>query len=188
MLRRAFHIDRWAEAFFAVSGENAQTIYSCLKIIAPQLKTIHSFFSGHGSSVKIEEVLRDSTASIKDTSPSTEYAIRFVCLLVEKNCFRHIDILLSKIEQMLDERKGILNITVETASPLDSGFEEEMARMIQEKTGSVGVKINTVIRPELIGGYLLRIGSFYVDARLKRQMENMMEDFTQAFKTQGKGV
>jgi F-type H+-transporting ATPase subunit delta len=168
-----------------VSGENAQTIFSCLKIIAPGIKSIHSFFFGHGSSVKLEEILRDSAAGINDTSPVTEYAIRFVCLLVEKNCFRHIDILLSKIEHMLNERKGILDVTVEAASPLAGGFEEEMARMIQEKTGSAGVKINTVIKPELISGYLLRIGNFYVDASLKRQMENMMEDFTQAIKVRG---
>jgi F-type H+-transporting ATPase subunit delta len=106
--------------------------------------------------------------------------------LVEKNCFRHIDILLSKIEQMLDERMGILDVTIEAAASLDSGFEAELARMIQEKTGSAGVKIKTIIKPELIGGYLLRIGSFYVDASLRRQMENMMEDLTQAIK--GRGV
>jgi F-type H+-transporting ATPase subunit delta len=189
MLRRAFHIDRWTEAFFIASGENAENVFLCLKIIAPQIKSIHSFFSGHGSSVKLEEMLRDSVsaAGIKDTSlAAAEYAIRFICLMVEKNCFRHIDTLLPRIEHMLNELNGILDITVEAASPIDSGFEEEMARMIQEKTGSAGVKINSVIRPELLGGYLIRIGSFYVDASLKRQMENMMEDFTQAIK--GRGV
>ena len=185
-LHATFHADRWVEAFFTASGENAQSVYSCLKIIAPQIKTIHSFFSGHGVSVKIEEILRDSAAGIKDTSLATEYAIRFICLLIEKNCFRHIDTLLPRIEHMLNELMGILDVTVESASPLDSGFEAELTRMIQEKTGSAGVKIKTVIKPELLGGYLIRIGSFYVDASLKRQMENMMEDFTQAIK--GRGV
>jgi F-type H+-transporting ATPase subunit delta len=189
VLRRSFHADRWVEAFFAVSGENAEPIFLYLKIIAPRIKSIHGVFFGHGSSVKFEEILMDSVSSagIKDTSlAAAEYAVRFVCLLIEKNCFRHIDILLSRIEQMLNERKGILDITVETAVPLAGGFEEEMARMIREKTGSAGVKLHTVIRPELIGGYLIRLGSFYIDASFKRQMENMMEDFTRAIK--GRGV
>jgi ATP synthase F1 delta subunit len=184
-----FHVDRWTEAFFAVSGENAETGFLILKIIAPQIKSIRGFFSGHGSSAKLEELLRDSviSAGIKDSSlAAAEYAIRLICLLVEKNCIKHIDILLLRIEQMMNERKGILDVTVEAAVPLDSNFEKEMAQMIQEKTGSAGIKINTVIKPELIGGYLLRIGSFYVDASFRKQIENMMEDFAQAFK--GRGV
>ena len=189
MLRRTFHADRWVEAFFAVSGENAEAVFLYLKIIAPQLKSIHAAFFGHGSSVKLEEILRNCITDIKDTSAAAEYAIRFVCLLIEKNCFRHIDILLLRIEQMLNKLKGILDVTVEAASPLDSNFENEMARMIRGKTGSAGVKIHTVIKPELLGGYLIRIGSFYVDASFKRQIENMMEDFTRAFKVMpGRGV
>jgi F-type H+-transporting ATPase subunit delta len=188
VLRRTFHAGRWAEAFLAVSGENAETVLLCLKIIAPRIKSIHGFFYGHGASAKLEEMLMDSinSAGIKEIYlTAAEYAIRFVCLLVEKNSFRHIDILLSRIEHMLNERRGILNVTIETAVPFDIGFEEELARMIQGKTGSAGVKINAFIRPELIGGFLLRIGSFYIDASLKRQMENMMEDFTQVIKVTG---
>ena len=187
MLARTFHADRWAEAFFAVSGENAETVLLCLKIIAPRIKSIHGSFYGHGSSARLEEMLMDSvnSADIKEHLTAAEYAIRFVCLLVEKNSFRYIDILLSRIEKKLNERRGILDVTVEASAPLDSGFEEELARMIREKTGSAGVKINVLIRPELIGGFLIRIGSFYIDASLKRQMENMMEDFTQAIKFAG---
>jgi ATP synthase F1 delta subunit len=192
VLRRTFHTDRWAEAFLAVTGENAQAVFLFLKIIAPRVKSVHGLFSGHGSSVKIEEILRDSvnSAGIEENYlDAAEYAIRFVCLLVEKNGLKRVDILLTRIEQLLNERRGILDVTVEAAAPFDGGFEEELARMIQEKTGSAGVKIKTVIRPELIGGYLIRLGSFYIDASLKRQMENMMEDFTREIKAlPGKGV
>jgi F-type H+-transporting ATPase subunit delta len=82
-------------------------------------------------------------------------------------------LLLQKIEQNLDEKNGILDITVETAAPVASGFEKDMAQMIKERTGASDVKMETRVRQELLGGYLLRIGSFYVDASLKGQLENM---------------
>jgi len=171
-----FHADRWASALFAVSGKNAEGAFLCLKALLPPVKSVRGVFFGHSASAKLEKILRESACA--DTgeagiSPAVEYAIRFICLLVEKNCFRHIEVILQRIEQKLDEQKKLLTVSLEAAFPLDSGLEEEMARMIKERTGAAGVKMKTSVMPELLGGYILRIGSFYVDASLKGQVEAM---------------
>jgi len=172
-----FHADRWATAFLTVSGADANEAYLCLKALSAQIKTVHGVFFGHNASAKLEKVLRECVASVPKTQAeaalATEYAIRFLCLLVEKKAFGRVNLVLQKIEQALNERSGILDVTVETASPVDSGFEQDMARMIKEKTGAADIKLKTRLRPELLGGYLLRIGSHYVDASLKGQLENM---------------
>jgi F0F1-type ATP synthase delta subunit len=193
-----FHHDRWAGAFFAVSGENADAVFLTLKTLAQPLRSVYGAFSGHGASLRLEKILRESadvtescsesgsesgslSGSLSETqSFAFEYAIRFICLLVEKNCLKYIDLLLEKIEQILDEQKGILNITVESAVSPDSGFEEELARMIKQKTAAAGIKIKSHVRHELLGGYLLRIGDFYVDASLKGQLENMRAELITA--------
>jgi len=167
-----FHAERWATAFITVSGADANEAYLCLKALSTQIKTVHGVFFGHNASVKLEKVLRESAASIPKTT-AIEYAIRFLCLLVEKKAFGRVNLVLQKIEQALNERSGILDVTVETAAPVDSVFEQEMSRMIKEKTGAADIKLKTRLRPELLGGYLLRIGSHYVDASLKGQLENM---------------
>ncbi|MDR0444237.1 MAG: F0F1 ATP synthase subunit delta [Treponema sp.] len=172
-----FHVDRWAGAFFAVLGENADAAFLCLKALAPPVKSVHGVLFGHSAAAELEKILRESAAAT-ETTQAVEYAICFICLLVEKNCFRYIDLLLTKIEQTLDERKGILDVTVESAAPPDSGFEEGLTRMIKEKTGAAGIKIKTNIKPELLGGYVLRIGGFYVDASLKGQIEKMTAELT----------
>jgi len=167
-----FHAERWATAFLTVSGADANEAYLCLKALSTQIKTVHGVFFGHNASAKLEKVLRESAASIPKTQ-AIEYVIRFLCLLVEKKTFGHVALVLQKIEQALNEQSGILDVTVETAAPVDSAFEQEMARMIKEKTGAADIKLKTRLRPELLGGYLLRIGSHYVDASLKGQLENM---------------
>ncbi|WP_461255543.1 ATP synthase F1 subunit delta [Treponema sp. R80B11-R83G3] len=168
-----FHAQRWASAFLAVSGADANEAFLCLTALSAQIKTVHGVFFGHNASAKLEKVLRESAASIPQVTPAIEYAIRFLCLLVEKKRFAQIGLVLQKIEQGLNEQNGILDVTVESATPADSGFEEEMTRMIKEKTGASGVKMKMRLRPELLGGYLLRIGSHYIDASLKGQLEDM---------------
>jgi len=173
-----FHAQRWATAFLTVSGADANEAFLCLKALSVEIKTVHGVFFGHNASTKLEKVLRDCVADIPKITPAqaasaAEYAIRFLCLLVEKKSFGHIALVLREIEQALNEQRGILDVTVESASPVDSGFEEKMTQMIKEKTGASGVNLKTRLRPELLGGYLLRIGSHYIDATLKGQLEDM---------------
>jgi len=178
-----FYAQRWASAFLSVSGKDANEAFLCLKALSAQIKTVHGVFFGRASSVKLEKILRESAADRASSSaaknPAIEYVIRFLCLLVEKNSFRHIGLILQKIEQTLDEQNGILEVTVESASPVESGFEKELSKMIKERTGAANVKMKTRVRPELLGGYLLRIGGNYVDASIKGQLENMAAYLTQ---------
>jgi len=179
-----FHADCWVGAFMAVAGANADNAFECLKAIARPVKSVHGVFFGHNAAAELETMLRDcagasasgANASAAEPPIEVEYAIRFICLLVEKDCFRYIDVLLSGIEQKLDERKGIVALSLEAADAVDSGFEAELARMIKERMGAAGVKMKTSVKPELLGGYRLRMGGFFIDASLKGQLAEMKAD------------
>jgi len=164
----------------AVAGTNAGDTFECLKAIAQPVKSIHGVFFGHNAAAELETMLRSAasgaSAGKAEPPPAVEYAIRFICLLVEKDCFRYVDVLLSGIEQRLDEQKGIVALSLEAASAVDSGFEAEITRMIRDKMGAAGVKMKTSVRPELLGGYRLRMGGFFIDASLKGQLAEMKAD------------
>jgi F0F1-type ATP synthase delta subunit len=178
-----FHVSRWAGAFIAVSGKDAEEAFLCLKALAMPVISINGVFSGHSASAKLEKLLRESVS--KEISFAMECAIRFLCLLVERNSFRYIDLLFIRIEKMLDKQKGILNFTLETAVPVESGFIDELTQMIKEKTGAVGVKLDTLVRQELLGGYLLRFDGFYIDASLNGQLEKMKTELFAAAGARG---
>jgi ATP synthase F1 delta subunit len=168
-----FHAERWAGVFIAASGANANEAFLCLKALVPQIKTLDGVLLGHSGSEKLEKLLRESAAAAYTETPAVEYAIRFLCLLVEKNNFRYSGPLLQKIEQRLDERNGTLNAVLEAASSIDKGLEEKLTLIIKEKTGAANIKMKTCVRPELLAGYILRIGDRYIDASLKGQLESM---------------
>ena len=181
-----FSINSWAAAFLSVSKENAESSFLYMKAVVPQLKSIPGvFFWYNDASFKIEKLLREAGGECE----GAEYAIRFLCLLAKKKRFKYIDSLLERIEQILDERKGILNITLETASSLsNNSYEKELTQMIKDKTGAAEVKMKTYIRPELLGGYVLRTGSSYIDVSLKGQVKKMKTELEAAVSNGGKNV
>jgi ATP synthase F1 delta subunit len=168
-----FHGNRWAAVFVNCLGENTEEGLVCLKALIKPLNAVSGTLFGFSAARRLEKTLRESGAAARDSSIALEYSIRFVCLLVEKKCFRHIDVVLQNIEERLDVQKGVLAITVESALPVDSSLEEKLKQQIMEKTGAAEIKIKAVLNPDLLGGYRLRIGGFYIDASLKGQIEKM---------------
>jgi F-type H+-transporting ATPase subunit delta len=168
-----FYRDRWAGAFVNTLGANAGPGLVCLRVIALPVKKIRGALFGHSAALKIEKTLREAAAAAGSGGLEIEYAIRFITLLVRKNYFRHIDTILEKIETILDERRGILNVTAESAAPMNSDFQEELRRKITDCTGASEVKMRARVAPELLGGFRLRIGALCVDASLKCQLEQM---------------
>jgi F0F1-type ATP synthase delta subunit len=184
-----FHRDNWAAAFISVSGENADAGLACLRAMTPPVQAVKGALFGRSAAKQLEKILRESAIS-PAVSPAAgraaggadrpdiaaEYAIRFISLLIEKNLFRYIDLILEKIEARLDEQKGILDVTAESAAPMDSVFEEYLRQMIRERTGAAGIKMKTRLAPELLGGYRLRISGLCIDASLKGQLDTMTAD------------
>ena len=193
----AFHADRWAGVFEAVLGENAGAALACLKAMVPPVKAVSGVLSGLSAARQLETILRESvnatfggnaafggntsgntysTTSGNTSAVAIEYAIRFITLVVEKKQFKNIDVILSRIEDRLDARRGALTVTVESAVPVDGIFEEELRRRIMKRLGAADVTMKIQVIPRLLGGYRLRLGGFYIDASLKGQMERMKAD------------
>jgi ATP synthase F1 delta subunit len=182
--RKKFPTEKWAETFLTIAGKDAEKVYLCLKTLAEPVKSLPPIFFGHSASEELEKIMRDCSGDAVN-DPAVEYAIRFICLLVERKSFRYVNSLLRRIEQKLDEQNGVLSVTIETAVPMEKDFEKELVRMIKEKTGASDVKMAKRVKPDLLGGYMLRIGAFYVDATLKGQLEMIKTELIAASSTAG---
>jgi F-type H+-transporting ATPase subunit delta len=175
-----FHEDRWAAAFITVLGDTAGAGLDCLKALIPPVQSVSGALFGQTAARRLEQTLRDAAGRTAANDAAAEYAIRFITLLVEKNGFRHIDSLVRRIERRLDEQNGVLDVTVESAAPLDGDCAEDLRQQILERAGAAGITMRTRLVPELLGGYRLRIGGLCVDASLKGQLEQMSADLVAA--------
>jgi F-type H+-transporting ATPase subunit delta len=168
-----FHRYRWAGVFVNILDGNAEEGLGLLRVLVKPVKTIPGALFGYAAASRLEKILLESSGGFAGDTQVYAHVIRFIVLLVQKNCFIHIDIIMQKIEELVDEQKGILAVTVESAVPINGDSEQELRQKIMERTGAKAVKMKLQIVPDLLGGYRLLIGGFYIDASLKGQIEIM---------------
>jgi F-type H+-transporting ATPase subunit delta len=182
-----FHAERWACAFIGAldtdwTSPKAEAGLVCLKKLAAEFKPLAGVLFGRSISKAVEENLSKEFSLPEDDGGKSaydvqhQYAIRFVCLLIEKNLFRKVDVIIARIEKILDDKNGVLDVLVETASREDKTFQDELSQMIMKNTGASKIKMSTKLVPELIAGYRLRMGGLSIDASLKGQLEQMTLD------------
>jgi F-type H+-transporting ATPase subunit delta len=173
-----FHENRWAAVFVNSLGKNAEAGLICLKTLVQPIKAVSGTMFGYFISKKLEKMLRESGGDAISGDIALEYGIRFITLVVEKSQFKNIDVILHKIEERIDEQNKVLVVTVESAASLDNTFEDELKHNIVKLTGATDIKMKTQLVPDLLSGYRLRIGDFFIDASLKGQMEEMKTALT----------
>ncbi|MDR2029476.1 MAG: F0F1 ATP synthase subunit delta [Treponema sp.] len=186
-----FAPERWAAAFINACEAPGAVLdaagegLAVLKEICPQVSRIPGVVSGSTAAAQLDRMIQAAIEKARlspetAASPGLRAARRFIILLVRKGLFHHSGAAIQEIEKILDHRKGILTVTVETPFPPDGEFQEALKRGLQKKTGALGFKLLIRIVPELLGGCRLCIGSEFLDASLRGQIQKMAADLQAA--------
>ena len=91
---------------------------------------------------------------------------------------KRVDILKEVGEQFValyDKMRGQDIALVTTAVPLNSDLEKKILKQLQSITGRE-VVIENEIDPELIGGFILRIGDLEYNASISSKLENLKRE------------
>ena len=109
------------------------------------------------------------------TSPLT---IGLINLLIDNKRLPILGEVAKKYNVIFDSLKGIEVAKVTTAIPLTEELNQQILRKVIEITGKQAT-IESIINPDIIGGFILRVGDIQYDASvanklqvLKRQFEN----------------
>ncbi|MFZ2284220.1 MAG: ATP synthase F1 subunit delta [Lutibacter sp.] len=109
------------------------------------------------------------------TSPLT---ISLINLLIDNKRLPILGEVAKKYNVIFDSLKGIEVAKVTTAIPLTEELNQQVLRKVIEITGKQAT-IESIINPDIIGGFILRVGDIQYDASvanklqvLKRQFEN----------------
>jgi ATP synthase F1 delta subunit len=72
-----------------------------------------------------------------------------------------------------------LDVEAVTAIPLPADLREQVARLIQEKTGQ-SVSLVESVDPDIVGGLVLKVGETVVDGSVRNHLEQLRRDLTRA--------
>ncbi|MHC4444205.1 MAG: ATP synthase F1 subunit delta [Planctomycetota bacterium] len=78
------------------------------------------------------------------------------------------------MELLMREKNQQQEVVVETASPLTAELKEAICNDVSTQTGKQAILVEKV-KPELIGGLVIRIGDLEIDGSVTTRMQNMQK-------------
>jgi len=99
---------------------------------------------------------------------------RFVRVLIENSKIGLLNDICSAYFDLEDELFGRIRVKMETAGTPSEELISELKERLKKETGKE-VIMSYGKNPELVGGFILRIGNVLLDASLKVQLEHMKE-------------
>ncbi|HEY1024771.1 MAG TPA: ATP synthase F1 subunit delta [Sphingobacteriaceae bacterium] len=93
------------------------------------------------------------------------------------------EILFSTAKEFLseyDQLKGIVNATVTSAAPLSEENIIKIVNAVQDATRGK-VHLTTKVNPELIGGFVLKVGDKQFDTSISSSLNKLKKEFAQKF-------
>ena len=82
-----------------------------------------------------------------------------------------IEKIYSEFRKSLDDKQGIIEVTVTTTEPLEKKIEEEIVKSMSLKLKKK-IRLNKVIDPDIIGGVIIKINSIMIDSSIKTKLLN----------------
>ena len=101
---------------------------------------------------------------------------RFLKLLVRNGRIRDVRLILHRFIDTYYRSKGIRFAKLKTAVPVSPAFEEKMRACVAGITGGE-VRLTGEVDPDIIGGMVLTVGDYRVDASVRGQLDTLRKEF-----------
>ena len=169
----------YARALFEVASEQDQ-----LDVVRQQLDefaaALHEnrelavfFFSPYFSAEEKKDGLHKA---VEGAEPAF---MNFLEALIERHRMPAIFRIRTDFGVLYDKTNKLLPVTVTSAIELDAETIESLGKRIGEQTGNE-IELTSKVDPEILGGIVLRVGNFIMDASIRTRLEQLRREVAQA--------
>ena len=168
---------RYAQGLLDFTNETGQTaaVFSEMKDvkkIMSQSADLNKFFLTPYIDAKKKIEVADQI--FKDFSVSSQNLIRLVIKHGRENQLKNIaQEFINKVEDV----KGVQRITLTTATQLSKENLDQILRSTDLVKEGSNFDLNLNVKPDILGGYILRVGDQQVDASVKTKLNQVKKDF-----------
>jgi F-type H+-transporting ATPase subunit delta len=131
------------------------------------------FFSPYFSSDEKKAAL---ARAIEGANPAL---MNFLEALIERHRMPAVFRIRERFDQMWEEARKLLSVEVTSAISLDDAIVQEIGKRVGEQTGRT-VELSSRVDPEILGGLVLRVGNFILDASIVNRLEQLRKQVAQA--------
>ncbi len=131
------------------------------------------FFSPYFSTEEKKEGLK---RAVQGAEP---IFMNFLEALVERHRMPAIFRIRARYEELWGEERRLLPVEVTTAITLDESIVKSIGARIGEQTGRT-VELSSGVDPDILGGIVLRVGNFILDASIRNRLNQVRKQAAQA--------
>ena len=103
----------------------------------------------------------------------------FLEALIERHRMPAIFRIRTRFEKLWDEANRLLPVEVTSAIALDPAMVQSIGERIGSRTGQQ-VELSSKVDPEILGGIVLRVGNFILDASIRNRLNQLRKQVAQA--------
>ncbi|MCJ7932108.1 MAG: ATP synthase F1 subunit delta [Chryseobacterium sp.] len=168
---------RYAQGLLDFTNESGQTatVFSEMKDVVKimsQSADLNKFFLTPYIDAKKKIEVADQI--FKDFSVSSKNLIRLVIKHGRENQLKSIaHAFISKVEDI----NGVQRVTLTTATQLSKENLDQILRSTNLVKADSNFDLNVNVKPEILGGYILRVGDQQIDASVKTKLNQVKKDF-----------
>lgn len=169
---------RYAQGLLEFTTEtgNTDAVFNEMKDVAKTIadsKELKSFFA----TPIIDSRKKQNIASeiFSSFSPVTR---NMISLVIKQGREKYLENIALDYVERVENLKGIQKITLTTAEELTNQTVEQIVKASPLVDNSKGYQVKSVIKPELIGGYIIRVGDQQVDNSVRAQLNSIRKRFS----------
>jgi ATP synthase F1 delta subunit len=171
--------DVYARALFEVASQRGilDTVRDELGEFADALQSNRElavfFFSPYFSTQEKKDGLH---RGVTGADPAT---LNFFEALIERHRMPVIFRIRTRFEELWDKANKLLAVQITSAVELDPETIDQLGRRIGEQTGN-RIQLSSKVDPDILGGIVLRVGNFIMDASIRNRLEQLRREVAQA--------
>ena len=159
---------------FTQESGNTESVFNEMKDIVKIMslsKDLNQFFSTPIIDARKKEAI--ALEIFKDFSPVAKNIIR---LIIKQGREAQLKNIAQEFINKVEDIKGTQRISLTSASKLS---EQNIQKIIADSkmVNVSNYDLETIIKPYILGGYILRVGDQQIDASVKTQLNNIKKEF-----------
>ncbi len=107
----------------------------------------------------------------------SELSNAFITLLVNKSRENAVPEIANAFVEQYNAIRNIHNVKLTTATPISDDLKNAIVAKVKQSANIENIELETAVRDELIGGFLLETGGTLVDASILRDLQDVKKQF-----------
>ncbi|MBC7850020.1 MAG: ATP synthase F1 subunit delta [Chitinophagaceae bacterium] len=170
---------RYAKSLIDLSIENnkLEEVYNDMLFLHKVVKGNRDFVVLLKSPVVKGDKKRAVLDAVSTAGNLSQLTIAFGRLLVTKGRESFFPEIIEAFINQYKAKKEIYTVTLTTAGPVSDEIKEAIVSKVKSQTAMKNIELKTIVKEELIGGFLLELGNTLVDASILYDLNKIKSQF-----------